>query len=157
MFDGGMSSKLPSSHTKSEPLLLLSILRQHCDHLTKPIWLASVTSGKGFYLLDEVTALAALADLRRVSASVDATPGALLAAFLRTVLPFEMMHTRFAIAEGKCIEVNLDCVSACNFDPQSGVIGVQMSVPEILTARIPEILAGLRKETGNEDREVRAV
>jgi hypothetical protein len=32
-----------------------------------------------------------------------------------------------------------------------------LSVPEILTARIPEILAGLRKETGNEDREVRAV
>jgi hypothetical protein len=33
----------------------------------------------------------------------------------------------------------------------------RLSVPEILTARIPEILAGLRKETGNEDREVRAV
>jgi hypothetical protein len=28
----------------------------------------------------------------------------------------------------------------------------EVSVPEILTARIPEILAGLRKETGNEDR-----
>jgi hypothetical protein len=35
--------------------------------------------------------------------------------------------------------------------------GDSLSVPEILTARIPEILAGLRKETANEDREIRAI
>lgn len=29
----------------------------------------------------------------------------------------------------------------------------KLSVPEILAVRIPEILAGLRKETGDEDRE----
>ena len=37
--------------------------------------------------------------------------------------------------------------------PQAADLHALLPVPEILTGRIPEILSGLRKETGDESRE----
>lgn len=77
------------------------------DDLLKEFWLVSMNNEKGCYLVDDRMASSAIPFVSKLAKTVGKSPMRLLSEFITGVLPFEVTHSKSAVAEDLCIDVDL--------------------------------------------------
>lgn len=94
--------------------VLYSYLRRIFGAMLKPdlvenIWLVIIDKDedKGCYILDSNAAETAITILTKREQETAISPARLFAEFIATVLPYESTHSRRAISEGVCVDIDL--------------------------------------------------
>lgn len=77
------------------------------DDFLKEFWLVSMNQNRGCYLVDDRMASSALPLITKLASTVNKSPIRLLCEFITGVLPFELTHSKDAVAENICIDVDL--------------------------------------------------
>ncbi len=78
------------------------------ERVLERVWLVSADPDYGCYLVDERLATATLGRVRPKAVELGKSAIRILSEFVTSTLPFELTHSKAAIALNRCVDVNLD-------------------------------------------------
>lgn len=77
------------------------------ENVINQTWFVTMRKNYGFFLLDREVIRSSLARINKLAANIDKSAFDLITQMILHFLPFELMHSKVAVSNGKCIDIDL--------------------------------------------------